>query len=92
MAFSVRAAELELLRAAEKADATAVRQLLALQASDWPFMVSRDIAEPYARERFAGHRSALAAALRDGGQDPRGVAAVRNLAPDVEPGLLLMPL
>jgi 1,4-alpha-glucan branching enzyme len=92
MAFSVRAAELELLRLADRVGSTAVRELLALQASDWPFMVSRGIAEPYARERFAGHRSALTAALRDGGQDLRGAAALRNLAPDVEPGSLLMPL
>ena len=46
--------------AGERAGPAAVRELLALQASDWPFMVSREIAAPYARERFEGHRQALA--------------------------------
>ena len=47
-------------------DAAAVRELLALQASDWPFMVSRGIAVAYARERFDGHQHALARALAAG--------------------------
>jgi len=32
----------------------AARELLALQASDWTFMVARGLAVPYARERFEG--------------------------------------
>ncbi len=70
------------------ADARAVRELLALQSSDWAFLVARDLAEPYGRERAAGHRAALAEALaRPGTLDPR----VRNLAPDASPAALLEP-
>ena len=89
MAFAARAAELEVLAAGPGAGMAAARELLALQASDWPFMVSRDQAVPYARERFAGHREALARALREGPQsDPRDL---RNLAVDAEPSILLAP-
>ena len=55
-----------MLAAGERAGAAAVRELLALQASDWPFMISREIAAPYAHERFDGHRQALARALAAG--------------------------
>jgi 1,4-alpha-glucan branching enzyme len=78
MAFAARAAELEVLAALERAGDAAVRELLALQASDWAFMVSRGIAEPYARERFAGHRRALAEALAAGAG--ASIDGVRNLA------------
>ena len=61
MAFAARGAELERGgRAACAAGARAVRELLALQASDWAFMVSRELAGAYARERFEGHAEALA--------------------------------
>ena len=66
MAFATRAAELQVLAAGEAAGAAAVRELLALQASDWAFMVSRGIAAPYARERFEGHRAALCAGAEGG--------------------------
>jgi 1,4-alpha-glucan branching enzyme len=89
MAFAVRAAELQVLAAGERAGAAAVRELLALQASDWPFMISREIATPYARERFAGHRQALTCALQAGAQ--ADVAGLRNLAADADPACLLVP-
>jgi len=89
MAFAARAAELEVLRAGTGAGVGAVRELLALQASDWAFMVSRDIAAPYARERFAGHRRALARALEEVGEAE--LAGLRNLAVDAHPALLLAP-
>jgi 1,4-alpha-glucan branching enzyme len=66
-----------------------VRELLALQASDWPFMVNRDIAAPYAHERFDGHRRALARALAGGQQ--ADVGGLRNLAVDAERACLLDP-
>jgi 1,4-alpha-glucan branching enzyme len=70
------------------ADLRAARELLALQASDWAFLVSRDLAEPYGRERAAGHRAALDAALRaPGAHDP----AVRNLAADASLAALREP-
>ena len=90
MAFAMRAAELEVLAAGELAGTAAVRELLALQASDWPFMVSRGIAVPYAHERFDGHRRALAQALAAG--PDADVAGLRNLARDAEPASLLVPV
>jgi 1,4-alpha-glucan branching enzyme len=89
MAFAARAAELEVVAAGTRAGAAAARELLALQASDWTFMVSREQALPYARERFDGHRDALARALRAGPQsDPAGL---RNLALDADVASLLTP-
>ena len=82
MAFATRAAELEVLAAGPRAGKAAVRELLALQASDWAFMVSRGIAAPYARERFAGHRLALTRALAEGA-DSRADGA-RNIAPHAD--------
>jgi 1,4-alpha-glucan branching enzyme len=88
MAFAARDGELAVLAAGPAAGERAVRELLALQASDWPFMVSREIAVPYARERFDGHRAALEATLRAGaGAEPE--TAIRNLAVDAEPSALL---
>jgi 1,4-alpha-glucan branching enzyme len=68
MAFATRSGELQTLATAVDGGAgpAAVRELLALQASDWPFMVSRSLAVPYACERFEGHRAALARALAEG--------------------------
>ncbi len=86
MAFVARGAELSALAAGSGAGVSAVRELLALQASDWPFLVSRELAASYARERFAGHRRGLALAL-SGGVDA-GVEALRNIAPDARPDLL----
>lgn len=72
MAFEQRAQELHMLKILELANAEQrrapaaqemLRQLLALQASDWPFMISCALAVPYARERFEGHRQALRLAL-----------------------------
>jgi 1,4-alpha-glucan branching enzyme len=90
MAWAARAAELATVAAARGggADARAVRELLALQSSDWAFLVSRDLAEPYGRERAAGHRDALEAALAaPGACDP----LVRSLAPQATPAALREP-
>ncbi len=89
MAFATRAAELEVLAAGPRAGAAAIRELLALQASDWPFMISREIAVPYAHERFAGHRRALGEALLAG--EHAEVQALRNLAVDADHAALLAP-
>jgi 1,4-alpha-glucan branching enzyme len=77
MAFAARAAELELIASPARASTAAVRELLALQASDWPFMVSRGIAATYARERFEGHRRGFEHAL----EEATGERGLRNLAP-----------
>ena len=56
----------------------ALRELLALQSSDWAFLMTRALAGDYPLVRAAGHAAGLVEALRDGsGADP----AVRNLAP-----------
>jgi 1,4-alpha-glucan branching enzyme len=95
MAFAARAAELRLIAHGAAASPLALRELLALQASDWPFMVSREIAVPYARERFAGHERTLALALAAAGPAdaaaPGAAAATRNLAVDARPSSLAMP-
>jgi len=89
MAFATRAAELEVVAAGARASTAALRELLALQASDWPFMVSRGEAVPYARERFEGHRRALRQALGEGA--PAGGQGLRNLAIHADRAALLGP-
>jgi 1,4-alpha-glucan branching enzyme len=91
LAFVTRAAELQTLAAATagRAGSAAVRELLALQASDWAFMVSRGLAVPYAHERFEGHRQALERALAEGPQASE--EGLRNLAIYADPTALLAP-
>jgi 1,4-alpha-glucan branching enzyme len=91
MAFAARAGELDTLTAAlaGRAGPAAVRELLALQASDWTFMISRGLAEPYARERFEGHSAALEQALRAGPE--AGVEGLRGLAVGADASTLLVP-
>jgi 1,4-alpha-glucan branching enzyme len=83
IAFTTRAKELDVLRAGHRAGKAAVRELLALQASDWAFMVSRGLAVPYARERFEGHRLGVEHALAAGAD--ADASALRNLAVHAEP-------
>ncbi len=89
IAFETRGAELRTIAAGRKAGPAAVRELLALQSSDWAFMVSHDLAVPYARERFERHRERLARALARGIEAP--VRELRNLAPGADPRVLLAP-
>ncbi len=90
-AFAARAGELATLAAgaSRTVGVAATRELLALQASDWPFMISREIAAPYARERFEGHRRALALALAAG--PSASVQGLGDLAAGADPALLLAP-
>jgi 1,4-alpha-glucan branching enzyme len=89
MAFATRAAELRTLAAGDDAGPTAMRELLALQASDWAFMVSRDLAGPYARDRFEGHRDAHVRALAGGRDASR--EGLRNIASHADANTLLGP-
>ncbi len=89
MAFAMRAAELDVIAAGARAGAGAIRELLALQASDWAFLVSRRLAEPYGWERFEGHRRALGQAL-DAGPHAK-VHGLRNLARHADPASLRSP-
>jgi 1,4-alpha-glucan branching enzyme len=91
IAFATRAAELDVVAAGARVSTAALRSLLALQASDWAFMVSRGVAVPYARERFAGHLQALEEAL-SGEPGPQGEPAgdtLRNLAAHADRATLL---
>jgi 1,4-alpha-glucan branching enzyme len=89
IAFATRAAELQTLAAGSEAGGAALRELLALQASDWAFMVSRGLAVPYALERFAGHRTEFERALATGPDADLG--ALRDLAVHADPLALLAP-
>ncbi|MDE3069405.1 MAG: DUF1957 domain-containing protein [Acidobacteriota bacterium] len=89
MAVATRAAELQVLRRRARAGPAALRELLALQASDWAFMTARGVAVPYAQERFGAHLHACLAALRAGPDADSG--ALRNLAPGADPRVLGEP-
>jgi 1,4-alpha-glucan branching enzyme len=86
LAWAARAAELDVLAAAPAGE-RAVRELLALQSSDWAFLVTRDSAGAYPRERFDGHLAQLRTALAEPDAEP----ALRNLAPHLAAGALLEP-
>ncbi len=86
LAWAARRAEMGVLATGPAVGTQALRELLALQASDWAFLASREAAGPYARERHEGHRDALDAALARGGD-----GRVRNLAPSLSRAPLLAP-
>ena len=77
-AWRARRAELDLLRSGRAATPRAVRELLALQSSDWAFLVHRDLAAAYGHGRAEGHRERLSAELASLGSSP---PELRNLAP-----------
>ena len=80
LAWRVRSAELRVLASAPPPSARALRELLALQASDWTFLESWRRAGEYPRERVAAHADALERALAGEAElEP----ALRNLAPDL---------
>jgi 1,4-alpha-glucan branching enzyme len=87
LAWTARAAELDVLAAGSGVGDRAVRELLALQSSDWAFLASAQTAGEYPRERFLGHARELRAALADPGVE----AALRNLAPRLARAALLEP-
>jgi 1,4-alpha-glucan branching enzyme len=72
----------------------AARELLVLQASDWAFMVTRNLAGDYPADRLAAHGASLDAALgalTDSGAVPVPDPALRNLAPDLDLAALISP-
>jgi 1,4-alpha-glucan branching enzyme len=77
LAWTQRAAELRALTAHLRPSDRALRELLALQSSDWAFLTAASTAGAYPRERAAGHLAALDEALADASMDP----ALRHLAP-----------
>jgi 1,4-alpha-glucan branching enzyme len=86
LAWRQRAAELRAM-GAEVSD-RALRELLALQASDWAFLTTRATAGDYPAERAAGHEAAFAAALADPGAH---APELRNLAPYLARAALAAP-
>ena len=85
-AWRARRAELDLLAAGRDATPRAVRELLALQSSDWAFLVQRDLAAAYGHARAEGHRAHLAAELSAVGSS---APELRGLAPHASPVPLL---
>jgi 1,4-alpha-glucan branching enzyme len=79
LAWIQRAAELSALATPTP---RRLRELLALQSSDWAFLITHGTAGDYPRERFAGHRAAFAA----GGEPP-----LRNLAPALAEWAFVQP-
>ena len=86
LAWRQRAAELRAVAALPDVPDRALRELLALQSSDWAFLIARASAGPYPAERAAAHEAAFDAALAGG--DPPGL---RNLAPQLARDALAAP-
>jgi 1,4-alpha-glucan branching enzyme len=99
---SPRVAELDLVAAARgrnpppraaPALVRAARELIALQSSDWAFLLTRELSGDYPLERARGHarelEAALGAALTDSG--PEVDPNVRNLAPELDLRPLRIP-
>jgi 1,4-alpha-glucan branching enzyme len=91
LAFEARGAELDVVAAARGLGAhpslaRAARELLALQSSDWAFLITRDLASNYARDRARAHRRSLDAALRALEDSPPAAPSpsLRNLAPALD--------
>lgn len=83
LAWQARTAELKLFAGSETPNPRAIRELLALQASDWAFLSDRGLAGEYPRQRALAHSQALEHALAgDSELEPR----LRNLAPDISHG------
>jgi 1,4-alpha-glucan branching enzyme len=79
LAWAARTAELRLV-AVPKPPVRAVRELLALQSSDWAFLVTSGTAGDYPRQRAGRHLEAFELALA--GDDRLG-PSLRGLAPDL---------
>jgi len=94
MTRAARRLELRVIRAVAAgapaaAAERAARELLALQASDWAFLDSRDQAGDYPWERSTDHARALLEAIHCAAQEPD--PRLRNLAPDLSLSPLLEP-
>ncbi len=88
LAWRQRAAELRAIAAMPDVPDRALRELLALQSSDWAFLTTFATAGDYPAERADGHAAAFAAALADPDGPP---AELRGLAPQLARAALAMP-
>ena len=84
LAWIQRRAELTALGA--EAGPRALRELLALQSSDWAFQIANESAGEYPRERAEGHREAFETALQEPGDED-----LRHLAPDLATWAFVQP-
>jgi 1,4-alpha-glucan branching enzyme len=96
VAFAARGAELATVAAAASggrrpALERAARELLALQASDWAFLITRALAADYPLERVRAHERGLRAALRALDCAPQPDPALRSLAPELDLAPLVSP-
>jgi 1,4-alpha-glucan branching enzyme len=94
IAFAQRRGELAVVAAATRLGRSprlerAARELLALQASDWAFQVTRDQAGAYPLERVQRHAAELYNALAPDAGDPD--PSVRNLQPQLDLSPLVLP-
>ncbi|MGZ4349191.1 MAG: 1,4-alpha-glucan branching protein domain-containing protein [Solirubrobacteraceae bacterium] len=78
LAWRARLAELRLAAAPRRPSDRALRELLALQSSDWAFLHTRESAGDYPLLRADGHYEALQRAMAGEGEP-----ALRGLAPDL---------
>ena len=81
LAWRARTAELNVLARDGKPSDRALRELLALQSSDWAFLSFTDLAGDYPRQRAAHHAGMLAVAL--GGGEGALEPELRRLAPEL---------
>ena len=88
LAFAARAAELRALAADRRAGTAAARELLAVQSSDWAFLMTRAWAGTYPQERVRAHAQALDCALAAG---PGAACRARNLAVHADARALFEP-
>lgn len=82
LAWGARAAELRLAALHGRPPERALRELLALQSSDWAFLHTRATAGDYPIERADGHRRALERAIA-GEPELTAEPGLRALAPDL---------
>lgn len=100
MVWQARRAELDFLRTVRAAGPLkaglglerACRELLALQSSDWYYMVTYGTAADYPRERFESHLSAFKAALESAVSGCDGSGALDPALGGLAPYLSLEPL
>jgi 1,4-alpha-glucan branching enzyme len=96
VAFAAREGELATVRAAaghtrNPALERATRELFALQASDWAFLLTKDLASDYPLERVRGHAKALREALASLDSAPQPEPELRSLAPNLDLAPLVSP-
>jgi 1,4-alpha-glucan branching enzyme len=99
LAVAARRAELRTVAAAARATEPraalerAARELLAMQSSDWAFMVTRQLAGDYPSKRMEHHGRELEAALAalGNGEGAAPEPEVRGLAPDLDLAALTTP-